>query len=89
MEKKTYIKVKKYLWRLTINISPRKLLCWVFKVTGFGATENRDLRRTVANSQYTDGASSESSTKLLELEVRCIKVIPLLNLWSRLRGCLR
>ena len=53
-------------------------------MTGFGATEIRDLRRAVANSQETDGASSESSTKLLELEVRCIKVIPLLNLWSEI-----
>ena len=78
--------VRKYLFKFRINFRPINFRKMIFGMTGLGGTER--LNRPAEGTTESEAASRTRDSKFLEIEVRCIKQIPLLTERSSIRGCL-
>ena len=84
--------VRKYLFKFRINFRPINFRKRIFGMTGLGGTEiwkdQSWLNRPAEGTTESEAASRTRDSKFLEIEVRCIKQIPLLTERFSIRGCL-
>ena len=77
--------VKRSYFQFEINFISNKFVKELLGKTKFGNTSLNYPKDT----NRPDVASRARNVKSLVIDVRCIRIIPLLNAWSSLRGCLR